>query len=428
VALPSPPARREARSTGHEERGSDRVRRRGGPILLAALLFLGGVAGAAAPAQAVPHPGGLGLALTANPTNGSAPLVVAFHAALTPNTTLAWFNWSFGDGDSYNQSATGSSSPAHEYVSVGVYDATVSVTSTSGDANASLVVTVVAENLVASFQATPLSGTAPLTVHFLAVVSGGTGTYQSILWSFGDGDSGSGPDINYAYPIAGTFDVDLTVTDSSGHSVRDEGTIRVDSGGGSGPNTTTPNALVQAVPYVLATAAILAAAAIAGLAYRGMVRRRAAAIEAPPGAMAGTAAVADLAGSPPPGLPETGASGAPAERPGPAGVGASLDESRRLSERILIHLLWYGRRGDEGAARFEASQQGMARALGSGQNTISKALSRLIDAGAVRVEVQHVPGAPRRVKTYSLTSRGEAVARSLTRGPGDTRRGPGGSS
>jgi PKD repeat protein/DNA-binding transcriptional ArsR family regulator len=391
-------------------------------LLLTALLLTGAATGAIGGARAQPHPSGLGLALTADPTSGSAPLVVGFLASLSPATTLGSFRWSFGDGSYYNTSSTGSSSPAHSYAAAGVYQANVSVTSSAGDANASLAIDVVVENLVVAIEASPTNGTAPLTVHFLASISGGTGTYESILWNFGDGDSGSGPDLNYTYPVAGTFQVNLTVADSSGHAVSVQRTIDVLGGPPSSPSAAGPNGLTAAVPYVLAVAGLLAVFAIGAASYRAAVRRRAEAIEAPPGAASG-----GVGATAPPEIPSTaGAGGTAASRApsGPSGPGAALDDSRRLSERLLIHLLWYGRPGAEGIARAEASQQGMARALGSGQNTISKALSRLRDAGAVRVELQHVPGAPRRVKTYSLTPRGEAVARSLTRGPGDTRLGP----
>ncbi len=397
------------------------MRLRVGPsVLLAAVLLAGAVAGAAGGASAQPHPAGVGLALTADPTRGNAPLVVAFLASLTPSSTAASFNWTFGDGTWYNQSATGSSSPVHAYDSVGTYLAHVSVNASGGSANASLTIEVVAENLVASIEASPLNGTAPLTVHFVAAISGGTGTYESILWAFGDGDSGSGPDLNYTYPVSGTFQVNLTVTDTSGHSVRNQTTIDVAGVLPPDRGSAPPSALEAAVPYVLTAAALLAVCAVGALSYRAAVRRRAGTVEAPPGATAeplgppGPVAVASVEGAPEP-LARAG------EGTAAAGPDAALDESRRLSERILIHLLWYGRPGPEGSARAEASQQGMARSLNSGQNTISKALSRLVDAGAVRVELQHVPGAPRRVKTYALTPRGEAVARSLTRGPGEGR-------
>lgn len=392
--------------------------------VVALLLLAGALAGSwvgGAAAGPLASSGGLGLSLTADPLNGSAPLVVAFHADLSPSSTQGDFQWNFGDGDAYSDMETGNSTPAHAYATAGTYTATVSVTTLLGDANASIAVRVVAENLAVSIHAQPSGGAAPLTVQFTAMITGGTGTYQSVLWTFGNGDSGSGSYLNYTYPVAGIFAVTLTVADSSGHSVSANATVRVStapstdntSGNGGG-------VLVTYLPALLAAAGILGGAAVVATVFRSYTLRRAGEIRAPPGALAGPSA---------PAAPEPAAVVAPSATAGiPAGTagdgtGTNREESRRLSERILIHLLWYGRAGSDGIARAEASQQGIARALGSGQNSISKALSRLLDAGAVRVELAHVPGAPRRVKTYSLTPRGEAVARSMARGPGDRRPG-----
>jgi len=55
------------------------------------------------------------------------------------------------------------------------------------------------------------------------------------------------------------------------------------------------------------------------------------------------------------------------------------------------------------------------------QNSVSRLLLRLEAAGVVSGEVQHVRGRPRRVKVYSLTDRGEGLAREYRRptaGPG----------
>lgn len=348
---------------------------------------------------------GLGLSLTAVPVNGTVPLDVAFHAVLTPNTTTATFSWAFGDGQTFVTSATGSSSPSHEYGEAGTYVATVSVNSSLGEQNATLPISVTSDPLGATIQATPMSGTLPLTVHFVATPSGGSGTYPSVLWTFGDGGTGSGADLLYTYTHSGTFTATVTVSDTRGHEVN--ATVLIQAGAGGGPTPGNGATLASVlVPYALGLALVLAVAAAIGWGYRGWVRRRDTGAGAPPGALVEPPAIPPEAASPAAGTP----SGTPA-----GGDSTALEDSRRLSERLLIHLYWYGRPSPEGAARVEATQQGMARHLGAGQNSISKALTRLIESGTVQVELQHVPGAPRRVKTYSLTVRGEAVARSLQR-------------
>jgi PKD repeat protein len=71
---------------------------------------------------------------------------------------------------------------------------------------------------VASFTATPASGTAPLTVQFDASASTDTGgSIASYSWSFGDSSAaGSSVQVSHAYQSPGTFTVTLTVTDNQG--------------------------------------------------------------------------------------------------------------------------------------------------------------------------------------------------------------------
>jgi PKD repeat protein len=71
----------------------------------------------------------------------------------------------------------------------------------------------------ASFTATPLSGSQPLTVHFDASASSDPdGSIASFSWSFGDGQTGTGQKPDHVYATAGTFTVTLTVTDNGAAS------------------------------------------------------------------------------------------------------------------------------------------------------------------------------------------------------------------
>lgn len=86
-------------------------------------------------------------------------------------------------------------------------------------------------------------------------------------------------------------------------------------------------------------------------------------------------------------------------------------EQVRLSRRILLHLFELGRVGPDGIGRPEATQRGIGTALGAEQSALSKVLRRLTAGGAIEVTRRHVFGGDRRIKVYSLTLRGESLAR-----------------
>jgi glucose/arabinose dehydrogenase len=70
---------------------------------------------------------------------------------------------------------------------------------------------------VASFTATPLSGTVPLTVTFDASASSDPdGDALTYSWSFGDGTTGTGKTAQKTYNSAGKFKIVLTLRDSQG--------------------------------------------------------------------------------------------------------------------------------------------------------------------------------------------------------------------
>ena len=95
---------------------------------------------------------------------------------------------------------------------------------------------------VAAATADPMSGTAPLTVNFSAAGSSDTdGTIERYEWDFGDGDNGSGEQVQHAYTAPGTYTANLTVTDDDGDSGTDDVTITVSS-----PDNQPPTAAISA--------------------------------------------------------------------------------------------------------------------------------------------------------------------------------------
>ncbi len=171
-------------------------------------------------------PGILGATLTAVPELGMAPLEVRFEGIVAGGTPPYTYQWTFGDGASSAEQA-----PSHTYVSPGDFDVTFAVTDSAGkEAQASLRVTATDTPvpLAAAGHADPVSGSAPLGVHFSATVNGGTPPY-SYRWDFGDGTPASTePAPFHAFRGEGTYDARLTVGDSGGNAETD--TLRITVG------------------------------------------------------------------------------------------------------------------------------------------------------------------------------------------------------
>ena len=135
-------------------------------------------------------------------------------------TSITNRRWDFGDGNISNYATA--TNPSHRYSSIGAYTVNLTVTN-AGGSNSQLrsnYITVSAAPPpapVAAFTGTPVSGTAPLDVTF---TDSSTGTsISNRRWDFGDGNIS-----NYAaptnpshrYTTAGTYSVNLTVTNAGG--------------------------------------------------------------------------------------------------------------------------------------------------------------------------------------------------------------------
>lgn len=394
------------------------------------------------------HTGGSGLSLVATPASGPAPLFVNFDAT-PPNGTQPTWSWSFGDGSYWNGSGTNYEMVVHDYERAGSFLAQVTATWSSGSLEANATIVVEPSNLAVAINASPSTGTVPLTVEFEARPSGGSGTYVSFLWSFGDGSVGSGPSVRYTFLQPGTFEVRVNVSDSGHRNATASATV-VASSVGSGAHLNNPGGGRGATLLGMPVASAVAAIALgAGLTILGVsvvwvwqARRRSTPgpaaptapigeATAPPSLSSGTAgAVRELAAnlsSPLPtiGLPSAEAPNAPAPRGWAAPAPSPMDYpsgsetatgGRQLASQLLRHLEGLPRPAPGELPSRDWTQAGLAEALGVGQSAVSKVLRRLGLAGVVVSETGHVRGSARRVRVYRLTPRGEQLARAL-RGP-----------
>ena len=106
---------------------------------------------------------------------------------------------------------------------------------------------------VASFMASPSSGTAPLRVAFDASSSyDSDGSITSYAWSFGDGASGTGVTASHTYATPGSYSATLTVRDNAGDTDSVSHLVSV-----AAPSTPTPPSPTPGVDYSVTAGQIL---------------------------------------------------------------------------------------------------------------------------------------------------------------------------
>ncbi|MDE1820194.1 MAG: PKD domain-containing protein [Euryarchaeota archaeon] len=412
------------------------------------LLFFSGTPGAGtAPEEASTSPEPLFLvALSATPSYGGVPLVVLLNATAISGVPTS-YNWSFGDGTpDVNVSSHAPWDPRyHTYGHAGYFDTTVTVHEGLRTSSANITIHVVPSALEVSIVASPLGGEAPLTVSFEGRVTGGTGTYASYSWTFGDASSGTGIALDHSYRDAGTYLVTFTVTDSKGTPASATTWVNVTAAAAS-PSSLEITPLFWALGLGAASGglALYALLRLGGIrtgqesretkARRevadtqattdGSVATTPTAITSPPTASSSVEAVVAVAvpGTvpiSPPKPPEVsgatqGVTARPARPSRPKATPPSRD-ALRVSERVVVHLALQGALHADDVAPVAFTQQGMAETLGVRQNALTNVLRRLEAGGILLVDVRHVRGRPRRMKVYRLTGRGEALAKELRR-------------
>ncbi len=153
------------------------------------------------------------------PVSGPPPLEVTFNAAdsSTDAAQIVDYSWDFGDG-SPPVSGADRIQVTHIYENAGAFEATLTVTDDAG-LSASTTLPVDASGVRALFDFVLQNEVQPGRVRFDAGAS--TAFPEAIAnysWNFGDGNSttSSDPVVIHNYVGAGTYTVELTVTDAAG--------------------------------------------------------------------------------------------------------------------------------------------------------------------------------------------------------------------
>ncbi len=139
------------------------------------------------------------------PTTGTAPVTVAFTDTSTGAPT-AW-SWDFGDG-----TTSALRDPIKIYNAAGTYTVRLTVTNAAGKVSTSQTVTVSAAP-AANFTNSLPNGLPPVSISFTDT---STGNPASWSWAFGDGASSTLQNPSHIYAAAGTYTINLTVTNPAG--------------------------------------------------------------------------------------------------------------------------------------------------------------------------------------------------------------------
>jgi len=144
---------------------------------------------------------------TGSVISGKVPLTVTFTDTST-GTPTSW-KWNFGDGITSTQQ-----NPTHKYSKAGTYTVNLTVKNAAGSNTVTKTDYIsVTEKLVTNFTSSVTSGKAPLTVTFTDT---STGTPTKWKWNFGDGTTSTQQNPIHKYSKAGTYTVNLTVTNIVG--------------------------------------------------------------------------------------------------------------------------------------------------------------------------------------------------------------------
>ncbi len=151
-------------------------------------------------------------AFSATPRTGTAPLAVTF-SDLSSGGATGWA-WDFDNNGTTDSVAR---NPVFTYTAGGTYSVKLTVTGIGGSASRTETgyITVASLGPVAQFTASPLSGTAPLSVIFADTSTGTPTTWE---WDF-DNDGTFDSTVRnpgFVYIAAGTYAVKLRVTNTNG--------------------------------------------------------------------------------------------------------------------------------------------------------------------------------------------------------------------
>ncbi len=142
--------------------------------------------------------------------------------------TITQWHWQFGDGQTSNVK-----NPTHQYANSGVFNVTLTVTTSEGCSNSITKPVLVLGDPVASFT-TSAPSCAKDTVHFTNLSTTPHGLIHTWIWNFGDGSPlftvnlPGNPNVGHYYTTGGTYNVTLKIITSDNCSDSVTSPVQID--------------------------------------------------------------------------------------------------------------------------------------------------------------------------------------------------------
>ncbi len=202
----------------------------------------------------------------------SATLVDVNHSVTLTSTSQGGTGtgpttWTLGDGTQ----ATGST-VTHSWTRTGTYVVNATYRDGVGLVGQASISITVNSALTGSFTATTSSGSGPVpgtSVTFGASITGGTPPY-AVVWAYGDGSMASGCPTAHSFASAGSYRVNVTVTDLTGATLNGSLTVMVVS-----PQTNQTSSSNSSLTFPLGLfLGVLAGAALAAVVVYAVGPRR----------------------------------------------------------------------------------------------------------------------------------------------------------
>jgi gliding motility-associated-like protein len=145
----------------------------------------------------------------AEPDSGCHPLTVEF-AEITQPTQTDW-DWNFGDSNSTSNTST-NQAPSHLYSGAGLYDVSLSITTTEGCVTDTILTDYIEVFPLpsANFELDPeLINLLNAEINFTDLSNGNLDSWN---WNFGDGENSTLQNPEHLYQDTGTYTINLLVT------------------------------------------------------------------------------------------------------------------------------------------------------------------------------------------------------------------------